>query len=867
MAPSTSDEITQREIDNAALAREAAGQGMVLLENENHTLPLKTKKLALFGSGAVRTIKGGFGSGDPFNGGLSGGGSWDVDLNERYNIHIYNTFKKAGYDIVNSDMLDAYADAYDAQHKIEGNSTMNCFKFPEMEISDEELADASADSDTAIYVISRNAGEGTDRTLKGTKGTYNGESYDIGDYYLTDLERENLERVAASFKKTIVVLNVGGIMDTKFYNEINGLDAMLLMGQAGQEGGNALLDVLTGAVTPSGKLADTWAENYSDYPASDTFANADRNVKKEVYNEGIYVGYRYFDTFGVLVRYGFGFGLSYTTFSIKTQKVTVSNLDSENPVLTTEVEVTNTGVIYSGKEVVQIFVSCPQGSRVKEYRRLAGFAKTKELAPGEKQSLSITFPLYQLTSYEEETASWVLDGGNYGIWVGNSLSDAKLCAVLSLDQSAVMVSGSNICKKQRELAEITPDQAKLLEKQKAWEAIAKEENLPNLQIKSDQIQTKTISYDADQEAFIGRAKEIVENMTTDQLLLLATGDISMGQGSAIGNAGQSVPGAAAETTSAFAKPPFDLASIVLADGPAGLRLNKSYQVKNGKSKKMDFLESFEGGLLLEKKPEHDPDEETYWQFCTAMPVGALLAQSWDTDLVKKLGEMIGNEMKLFEVTLWLAPGMNIHRNPLCGRNFEYYSEDPLLSGMMASAMTLGVQKVPGCGTTIKHFACNNQEDNRMGSDSIVSERALREIYLKGFEIAIKNAQPMSIMTSYNMINGVHAANCYDICTKAARDEWGFKGTIMTDWTTTTGSTAGTCSASGCMKAGNDIVMPGDPADHENLRSALLDGSLSLDELKRCVYHTVNIILQSNQYEDAASYEVQFDQLDTYLTVK
>ena len=233
LAASTSDEITQREIDNAALAREAAGQGMVLLENENHTLPLKTKKLALFGSGAVRTIKGGFGSGDPFNGGLSGGGSWDVDLNERYNIHIYNTFKKAGYDIVNSDMLDAYADAYDAQHKIEGNSTMNCFKFPEMEISDEELADASADSDTAIYVISRNAGEGTDRTLKGTKGTYNGESYDIGDYYLTDLERENLERVAASFKKTIVVLNVGGIMDTKFYNEINGLDAMLLMGQGG----------------------------------------------------------------------------------------------------------------------------------------------------------------------------------------------------------------------------------------------------------------------------------------------------------------------------------------------------------------------------------------------------------------------------------------------------------------------------------------------------------------------------------------------------------------------------------------------------------------------------------------------------------
>ena len=852
---SPSTEATDREIENRKLVREAAAESFVLLKNENNLLPLeKGTKLGLYGAGAVKTVKGGTGSGD---------------VNERDSVSIYQGLSNAGFEITSKDWLSGYQKTYeksredwkqsiiDKSVKENMNVVMAYFATPYHLPAGDPIPDCAKEdgADTAIFVLSRIAGEGTDRRDEEL------------DYYLSKDERAMLDQLSACYKHIILLLNAGGIVDLSFLDEYPKIESVVNVLQPGQEGGNAVADVLCGKKTPSGKLADSWAMDYSDYPSAETFSFKSGDVFHEEYKEGIYVGYRYFDTFDVPVRYGFGFGLSYTTFSIKTQKVTVSNLNSENPVLTAAVEVTNTGVTYSGKEVVQIFVSCPQGSRVKEYRRLAGFAKTKELAPGEKQSLSITFPLYQLTSYEEETASWVLDGGNYGIWVGNSLSDAKLCAVLSLDQSAVMVSGSNICKKQRELAEITPDQAKLLEKQKAWEAIAKEENLPNLQIKSDQIQTKTISYDADQEAFIGRAKEIVENMTTDQLLLLATGDIRMGQGSAIGNAGQSVPGAAAETTSAFAKPPFDLASIVLADGPAGLRLNKSYQVKNGKSKKMDFLESFEGGLLLEKKPEHDPDEETYWQFCTAMPVGALLAQSWDTDLVKKLGEMIGNEMKLFEVTLWLAPGMNIHRNPLCGRNFEYYSEDPLLSGMMASAMTLGVQKVPGCGTTIKHFACNNQEDNRMGSDSIVSERALREIYLKGFEIAIKNAQPMSIMTSYNMINGVHAANCYDICTKAARDEWGFKGTIMTDWTTTTGSTAGTCSASGCMKAGNDIVMPGDPADHENLRSALLDGSLSLDELKRCVYHTVNIILQSNQYEDAASYEAQFDQLDTYLTVK
>ena len=821
---SPSTEATDREIENRKLVREAAAESFVLLKNENNLLPLeKGTKLGLYGAGAVKTVKGGTGSGD---------------VNERDSVSIYQGLSNAGFEITSKDWLSGYQKTYeksredwkqsiiDKSVKENMNVVMAYFATPYHLPAGDPIPDCAKEdgADTAIFVLSRIAGEGTDRRDEEL------------DYYLSKDERAMLDQLSACYKHIILLLNAGGIVDLAFLEEYPKIESVVNVLQPGQEGGNAVADVLCGKKTPSGKLADSWAMDYSDYPSAETFSFKSGDVFHEEYKEGIYVGYRYFDTFDVPVRYGFGFGLSYTTFSIKTQKVTVSNLNSENPVLTAAVEVTNIGVTYSGKEVVQIFVSCPQGSRVKEYRRLAGFAKTKELAPGEKQSLSITFPLYQLTSYEEVTASWVLDGGNYGICVGNSLSDAKLCAVLSLDQSAVMVSGSTICKKQRELEEITPDQAKLLEKQKAWEAIAKEENLPNLQIKSDQIQTKTISYDADQEAFIGRAKEIVENMTTDQLLLLATGDISMGQGSAIGNAGQSVPGAAAETTSAFAKPPFDLASIVLADGPAGLRLNKSYQVKNGKSKKMDFLESFEGGLLLEKKPEHDPDEETYWQFCTAMPVGALLAQSWDTDLVKKLGEMIGNEMKLFEVTLWLAPGMNIHRNPLCGRNFEYYSEDPLLSGMMASAMTLGVQKVPGCGTTIKHFACNNQEDNRMGSDSIVSERALREIYLKGFEIAIKNAQPMSIMTSYNMINGVHAANCYDICTKAARDEWGFNGTIMTDWTTTTGSTAGECSASGCMKAGNDIVMPGDPADHENLRSALLDGSLSLDELKRCVYH-------------------------------
>ena len=278
----------------------------------------------------------------------------------------------------------------------------------------------------------------------------------------------------------------------------------------------------------------------------------------------------------------------------------------------------------------------------------------------------------------------------------------------------------------------------------------------------------------------------------------------------------------------------------------------------------DYLASFERGFFTQKKEKKGT---TYYQYCTAIPVGTLLAQTWNQDLLHEIGEMIGREMELFQVDLWLAPGMNIHRNPLCGRNFEYYSEDPLVSGMTASAIVRGVQSIAGRGATIKHFACNNQEDYRMGSDSILSERALREIYLKGFEIAVRDAQPMAIMTSYNMINGIHAANHYDLCTKAARDEWGFAGAIMTDWTTTNATPRGECTAAGCMRAGNDMVMPGMEMDFESIRTALADGTLDIMDLKRCIWNTIRIILQSGRYEEAVSYSRQFSGLGTYMTVE
>ena len=843
-------EVTPREPAHRALARRAAAEGFVLLKNDG-MLPLKKGiKIGLYGAGAVKTIKGGTGSGD---------------VNERDCVNIYQGMVNAGYEVTSAEWLEDYEKVY-TQARLDWKEAILA-SLPEYDnnffraysasqfmvpcgspICEEKAKNDGADC--AVFVLSRVAGENADR--HDTKG----------DYFITDEERALIAQVCACYDSVLLVINTGGLVDLAFTEEFPQIKSILQFMQAGQEGGNAFADVVSGDVTPSGKMTDTWALDYYDYPNASFFSFKSGNVYKEEYKEGIYVGYRYFDTFEVPVRYCFGYGLSYTAFQIHPGEISVSGMGTEHPRISVNAEVKNIGNTWSGKEVVQIYVSCPQGKLPKEFRRLAGFGKTRLLAPGESQNLKITFALEHLASYCEKCASWILEEGTYGIWVGDSLDSAVLAGSVKLDKDAIVTKCQNICPIQQELEEILPDEKKVQARTQAW--LAKAASLPAVEIKAEDIVTRTVTYQELSDKLPGKAGEITDSLSLDQLVALATGDIAKGQGSALGSAGQTVPGAAAETVNVAAMDPWNVASIVLADGPAGLRLSKTYQVADGAIVKGEFLEALEGGFFA---PEKEKKGTTYYQYCTAIPVGTLLAQTWNTDLVKEVGEMIGREMELFEVTLWLAPGMNIHRNPLCGRNFEYYSEDPLVAGMMASAMTLGVERVPGCGTTIKHFACNNQEDNRMGSDSVLSERTLREIYLRGFEIAVRNSQPMSMMTSYNLINGVHAANCYDICTKAARDEWGFAGAIMTDWTTTTASTAGVCNAAGCMRAGNDMVMPGDPADHENIRRELEEGTLDIRELKRSVCNTVRVCLASSQYEGAASYLEQFDGLDTYMTVE
>ena len=814
----TDNTVMKRELDNRKIARRAAAEGMVLLKNEGQLLPLKEgTKVALYGVGASRTIKGGTGSGD---------------VNERETVSIYQGMKNAGFEITTEDWIKAYDEQYQAarytwRDEIEEKASsledqvlgfFNVYSTTPFRMP-AGAAITQTDADVAIYILSRVAGEGADR--------FDAE----GDYYLTKEEKQQLSDICSMYKHVIVAVNTGGLADLSFMDEYSNIEALLQIVQPGMEAGNAFADIISGKVTPSGKMTDTWAYKYEDYPNSKTFSHNNGNVDKEYYTEGLYVGYRYFDSFDIPVRYGFGYGLSYTTFETK---VLATEL-KENKKIVIETEVTNTGDTYSGKEVVELYATCPAGKLEKEYRRLVAFAKTGLLAPGQCEKLTLEIGLDKLTSYSEKEAAWILEKGTYVIWAGNSLEASAPCAVLNLDKEVVLTKTQNICPLKEELEEMKQSSEKMNQKLEAL-------------LKAADVETRVVEYRSNVECVPEEARKFVDTLSKEKLVALASGDPGKGQGSNLGSAGISVPGSAGETNNCALED--GVPGIVLADGPAGLRLMKHYNVHEGKIVNKPFKFSLEGGLFCEGEPA-DPGE-TYYQYCTAIPVGTLLAQTWDTALIEEIGEMIGGEMLEFSVTLWLAPGMNIHRNPLCGRNFEYYSEDPLLAGRMAGAMTNGVQNVPGCGTTIKHFACNNQEDNRMGSDSILSERTLREIYLKGFEIAITESQPMSIMTSYNLINGVHAANCEDTCTKAARCEWGFQGVIMTDWTTT--EYGPDCTASGCMRAGNDLVMPGAFSDRDNLNQELADGTLSMEDLKACISRLVNITWQSMEFEDAAPYK-------------
>ena len=845
----TQEEMMQDEKEHMGLARKLAAECVVLLENDG-VLPLgKTSgEIALYGAGARKTVKGGTGSGD---------------VNSRFVVNVEEGLQEAGYTITTGDWLSRQDDRVENAkkehrellHKMAQQTGQSefllefgmPFQEPAPEpVTEEDLKKSAAD--TAIYVLSRNSGEGADRYAK------------AGDYLLWEEEENSIRKLAGFYPNFILVLNVGGVMDLSEVKKISGINAVVLMSQLGNIGGLALADVLTGKVNPSGKLSDTWAANYADYPSAADFSHNNGDTDDDNYAEGIYVGYRYFHTFGKKPLYPFGYGLSYTSFSMEPGSCRV-----EDGKVRLCSSVMNTGST-EGKETVQVYVSVKGHTELDHpVLELKGYTKTKLLAPGERQEVCVAIPLQLFASYSEKKAAWMMEKADYELRIGNSSDQTVPAAILSLAETVIVEQCVNICPKDNEFEELRG----LCESGAGAE-------VPVIRLAAAAVPQKKVPYAKENRAeyatdktgriTLGDVKEkrasveeLVAQLSVEELASFATGrHVRKGESSVIGNASFSVPGAAGDT-SAVCLESRGIRPVSMADGPAGLRLQPHFKARHdgtvlpGGGKFGDSVEPF---------PEYDNPEDVvdHYQYTTAIPIGWALAQSWNTELVQEAADMVGAEMEKFGVDIWLAPAMNIHRNPLCGRNFEYYSEDPVVTGLTAAAITKGVQGHRGKGVSIKHFAANNQEDNRYQTNVHVSERALREIYLRGFEICIRKAHPETIMTSYNLINGVHTADSYDLLQKAARDEWGFRGLIMTDWYSTGGAGALSQSAtgkykwgtpSGAVHAGNDLQMPGDETVEDAIVRAVReeeteDGfSCTKADLQHCAANVIRSVLYAD----------------------
>ena len=863
----SSGDASTREARNGQLAVRAAEEGMVLLRNDG-TLPLqKDSTVVLYGNGAVCTIKGGTGSGD---------------VNQRNIINYYHGLSEV-YNVVNTAYLETYEHDWNlaqAGELEEGTDyvdvstsfTMKVYSGKETPITDAEEIAAANDVDCAFYVISRISGEAADRAA----------AENDGDYYLSPVERSNLELLAQTYDKVVVILNTANVIDTKFIDEIAGINAVLLSSQGGMYSGTALANILSGDATPSGKLVDTWPVNFMDFPSSPTFIeNYDPNNPTAEYNEyyydDIYVGYRYFDTFGVDPMFEFGFGLSYTTFDVAPVSV-----QADANAVAVSVRVTNTGSAYSGKEVVQIYFSAPDGELEKPYQELVAYAKTDVIAPGRSQTVDITFPTTEMASYSEERAAYILEAGDYIIRVGNSSRNTAVAAVISLDGTVVTEQLSN-------QLTVEPSEADKLEAGKLTKAaatpysyaeeaaqIAQAERIAlsaasfttvNNASKLDDERVTTYysqndsatdsaayfakgGWNVTPETFVpvttnsaytlldvysGRCtmEEFVAGLSVEELSFIVNGidpdpqygaDFAINNvlsdmvyeqngemvnaGSALGFLANYTHGTVWASTGRYYNTRL-IPSVNLPDGPAGIRITRdvnttAYRVLS------DVRVSRDRTSITREAEIEITEGASYHQYCTAWPVGCMLAQTWNMDLLEEVGAAYSDELQEMGVTYLLGPGMNIHRTPLCGRNFEYYSEDPIVTGFTATYMARGIQSNNGTSVTLKHFAGNNNENGRFYVNDVVSERALREIYLKGFEIAVKSAAPGAIMTSYNVINGQRAVNSYDLNTDILREEWGYKGLVMSDYGAANRGVAneklGLNKWANIMHAGNDWMM-------------------------------------------------------------
>jgi len=784
------DSIADYELEHINAIDEYLAECTVLLRS-NGDFPLKNneKDIYLYGNGVRKTIKGGTGSGD---------------VRSHFFDNIEEAFTKEGYNVLSKDFLDQYDEIYEKAHEKFIEEVNSPFEDPftamiatmgaQMEEPEYDIP-YEKKGKVAIFVLSRISGEGNDRVVKS------------GDVLLTKTEEKMIKDLATGFKKFMLVLNTGGPVDLSGLDKVKNI---LVLSQLGVNTSKTLVDIVNGKKYPSGKLATTWTKA-SDYQTIGTFGEPNDTD----YKEGIYVGYRYFDSTDVDVMFPFGFGLGYTTF-----KYTVSSIKLQGEELKVKVDVVNTGS-FKGKEVIQLYLSKPQATLDEPYQILVAYEKTKELKPGQKDKLTLKFKFSDFASYDTKAAAYILDRGTYVVRAGNSSRNTIPC-------SHVIVK-SKIIVKQLENKLGKPDFTDYSVKSKKKDSLRASSFVPNLILNPKNIKKTVEKYDKtysvpDEVKALSKeekAKLVVGAYDTED----PTGRIAK----------YSVAGEAGRTAIVS-----DLRPAIMADGPAGLRIAKEYYVDEAGAHSVEFpfaslainLSDKFMQMLLAIYPPPAEGTEILNQYTTALPIGTALAQSWNTKFAEICGDIVGTEMEMFHVNLWLAPALNIHRTILNGRNFEYYSEDPLITGLTAANVVKGVQKHKNAFVTLKHFAANNQETNRSGNSSNVSERALREIYLKGFEITVREANPKAIMCSYNLINGVRSNSRRDLINDILRNEFDFNGVVMTDWE------AGLPSEkypppqpSKVVQATGNLFMPGAENNYDEIIESLNNGSLSMEDLE------------------------------------
>ena len=760
------------------ILRRAAADGAVMLEN-NGILPLKSgTRVALFGITGYESHYVGYGSGG--------------DVNRPYAVSFADGIKNCDSLTLDPTIESIYRE-WNKKNPINNGFWGHWpFYFPEMPLDNMSVENARNKNDVAIAVIGRAAGESRDCKLQ------------KGSYYLADDEIAMLDALAEEFDNIVILLNIGGIFDMSWiekYKKVIG--AILIVWQGGMESGNAAADLLCGKAYPSGRLTDTIAKRYENYPSSANFGGRDFNE----YKEDIYVGYRYFETFAKSkVLYPFGYGLGYTEFEISANAV-----EKSNDIFIFNVSVKNIGNTI-GREVVQLYLSKPCGKLGNPEKILVAFAKTAELKPDESETIELIVETNQLSSYDENKSAYIIESGKYEFFLGKNIRENE--SVFAFEQAedkidCQCVQASAPIEKLEVMSAYEHNGKRIIKNRKAR---TREYNLgkrilENLPKEIPQTGDKGFKL-ADVKSGKITMEQFVAQLSNNELEAISRGDYVMNSPlGAKGNAG-AFGGVLQSLRVKGIKP------VITTDGPSGIRLSAC---------------------------------------CSLLPIGTLLACSFDPQLVEEVYSAVAEEMFAKGSDVLLAPGMNIHRNPLCGRNFEYYSEDPYLTGKIAAAAVKGIQS-HGASACPKHFACNNQEFRRNMNDSRLSERALREIYLKGFEICVKEAKPKNIMTSYNRINSVYGHYNYELCTTVLRNEWGYNGNVITDWWMKNEKSHEfplIRNQAYRVRAQVDVFMPGGgriprrKPDGTLLESLGKEGGITLGELQRTACNVLRAVIDSN----------------------